>query len=63
MRGSMIPVDLSANCDGWIYYLNGSGIQIPGSTDMSDYTPSHCHALRRDTPRLLDGSLVICDTH
>ena len=40
----MIPVDLSANCEGWIYDRNGSGIQIlgirsrdpfPGSTDMS----------------------------
>ena len=29
--GSMIPMDLSANCEGWIYYPNGSGIQIPGS--------------------------------
>ena len=43
--GSMIPVDLSANCEGWIYDPNGSGIQILGirsrdpflgSTDMSD---------------------------
>ena len=41
---SMIPVDLSANCEGWIYDPNGSGIQIlgirsrdpfSGSTDMS----------------------------
>ena len=41
----MIPVDLSANCEGWIYDPNGSGIQIlgirsrdpcSGSTDMSD---------------------------
>ena len=40
----MIPVDLSANCDGWIYDPNGSGIQIlgirsrdpfSGSTDIS----------------------------
>ena len=40
----MIPVDLSANCEGWIYDPNGSGIQIlgirsrdpfSGSTDMS----------------------------
>ena len=39
----MIPVDLSANCGGWIYDPNGSGIQIlgirsrdpfSGSTDM-----------------------------
>ena len=29
--GSMIPVDLSANCEGWIYDPNGSGIQISGS--------------------------------
>ena len=34
--GSMIPVDLSANCEVWIYDPNGSGIpdpwdQIPGS--------------------------------
>ena len=45
-RGSMIPVDLSANCEGRIYYdPNGSGIQIleirsrdpfSGSTGMSD---------------------------
>ena len=28
--GSMIPVDLSANCEGRIYDPNGSGIQIPG---------------------------------
>ena len=28
--GSMIPVDLSANCEVWIYDLNGSGIQILG---------------------------------
>ena len=43
---SMIPVDLSANCEGWIYDPNGSGIQIlgirsrdpfSGSTDMSDW--------------------------
>ena len=42
--GSMIPVDLSANCEGRIYDPNGSGIQIlgirswdpfSGSTDMS----------------------------
>ena len=42
--GSMIPVDLSANCEGWIYDPNGSGIQIlgirsrdpfSGSTDMA----------------------------
>ena len=37
--GSMIPVDLSANCEGWIYEPNGSGIQIlvirfQVSTDM-----------------------------
>ena len=41
--GSMVPVDLSANCEGWIYDPNGSGIQIlgirsrdpfSGSTDM-----------------------------
>ena len=40
----MIPVDLSANCEGWIYDPNGSGIKIlgirsrdpfSGSTDMS----------------------------
>ena len=40
----MIPVDLSANCEGRIYDPNGSGIQIlgirsrdpfSGSTDMS----------------------------
>ena len=40
----MIPVDLSANCEGWIYDPNGSGIQIlgirfrdpfSGSMDMS----------------------------
>ena len=40
----MIPVDLSANCEGWIYDPDGSGIQIvgirsrdpfSGSTDMS----------------------------
>ena len=29
-EGSMIPVDLSANCEGWIYDPNGSGIQILG---------------------------------
>ena len=43
-NGSMIPVDLSANCEGRIYDPNGSGIQIlgirsrdpfSGSTDMS----------------------------
>ena len=28
--GSMIPVDLLANCEGWIYDPNGSGIQILG---------------------------------
>ena len=42
--GSIIPVDLSANCEGWIYGPNGSGIQILGirsrdlfseSTEMS----------------------------
>ena len=42
--GSMIPVDLSANGEGWICDSNGSGIQIlgirsrdplSGSTDMS----------------------------
>ena len=42
--GSMIPVDLSANCKGWMNNPNGSGIQIlrirsrdpfSGSTDMS----------------------------
>ena len=40
----MIPVALSANCEGWIYDPNGSGIQIlgirsrnpfSGTTDMS----------------------------
>ena len=24
----MIPVDLSANCEGWIYDSNGYGIQV-----------------------------------
>ena len=42
--GSMIPVDLSANCEGWIYDPSGSGIHIlgirsrgpfSGSTDIS----------------------------
>ena len=41
----MIQVDLSANCESWIYYPNGPGIQtleirsrdpFSGSTDMSD---------------------------
>ena len=27
--GSTISVDLSANCDGWIYDPNRNGIQIP----------------------------------
>ena len=47
--GSMIPVDLSANCEGRIYDPNGSGIQIivirardpfSGSTDMSGLAQS-----------------------
>ena len=42
----MIPVDLSTNCEGWIYDPNRSGIQILGirardlflgSMSMSDY--------------------------
>ena len=49
----MIPVDLSANCDGWIYDPNGSGIQIlgirsrdpfSGSTDMSGNLYSYTYA-------------------
>ena len=52
----MIPVDLSANCEDWIYDPNGSGIQILGirsrdpflgSTDMSGQeccmTPPETH--------------------
>ena len=48
--GSMIPVDLSVNCEGWIYDPNGSGIQIlgvrsrdpfSGSTNMSGRYPTY----------------------
>ena len=36
----MIPVDLSANCEGWNYDPNGSGIQILGvrSRDLFFFT-------------------------
>ena len=46
----MIPVDLSANCESWIYDPDGFGIQILGirsrdpfwgSTDMSAYIMPH----------------------
>ena len=50
--GSMIPVDLSANHEGWIYDPNGSEIQVlgirsrirfqdPRSTDMSVWFHMH----------------------
>ena len=48
---SMITVDLSANCEGWIYDPNGTGIQIieirsrdpfSGSTDMSGPVTNDC---------------------
>ena len=38
--GSMIPVDLSANCEGWIYDPNGSGIQILGIRSRDPYSGS-----------------------
>ena len=38
--GSMIPVDLSPNCDGWIYDLNGSGIQILGIRSRDPFSGS-----------------------
>ena len=38
----MIPVDLSANCDGWIYDPNGSGIQILGIRSRDPFSGSTC---------------------
>ena len=42
----MIPLDLSANCDGWIYDPNGSGIQILGirSREIHGHVCSSCSA-------------------
>ena len=51
--GSLIPVDLSANCESWIYDSKASGIQIfgirsrnpfSGSTDMSGHNISGCNS-------------------
>ena len=52
--GSMIPVELSAIREGWIYDPNGSGIQILGS-DPGDRFRDPC-------PHLVVGELpkVIC---
>ena len=36
----MIPVDLSANCEGWIYDPNGSGIQILGIRSRDPFSGS-----------------------
>ena len=36
----MIPVDLSANCDGWICDPNGSGIQILGIRSRDPFSGS-----------------------
>ena len=38
--GSMIPVDLSATCEGRIYDLNGSGIQILGICSRDPFSGS-----------------------
>ena len=38
--GSMIPVDLSANCEGWIYDLNGPEIQILGIRSRDPFSES-----------------------
>ena len=47
--GSMIPVDLSANCESWIYDRNGSGIQILGIRSRDPFSgcacASGCHLL------------------
>ena len=53
--GSMIPVDLSANCEGWIYDPNGSGIQILGIRSRDPFgDPRTC--LHRQT-NSLNGDL------
>ena len=36
----MIPVDLSTNCEGWIYDPNGSGIQILGIRSRDPFSGS-----------------------
>ena len=36
----MIPVDLSANREGWIYDPNGSGIQILGISSRDPFSGS-----------------------
>ena len=36
----MIPVDLSANCEGWIYDPNGSRIQILGIRSQDPFSGS-----------------------
>ena len=36
----MIPVDLSANCEDWIYDPNGSGIQIFGIRSRDPFSGS-----------------------
>ena len=47
--GSMIPVDLSANCEGWIYDPHGSGIQILGIRSRDPFSGStDTSAWRRD---------------
>ena len=38
--GSMILVDLSANCEGWIYDPNRSGIQIFGIRSRDPFSGS-----------------------
>ena len=68
----MIPVDLSTNCEGWIYDPNGSGIQIlgirsrdpfSGSTHMSGLLTSESPPPPRRPPRqylLSEREQVMC---
>ena len=57
--GCMMPVDLSVNCEGWIYDPNGSGIQIVGVRSWDPFSGSKdmsgrhrwCRASLVPTPR------------
>ena len=60
--GSMIPVDLSAHCEGWMYDPNGSGIQILGIRSRDPFSGSTACLLRSQCARRTLQVIVVLIT-
>ena len=58
--GSMIPVDLSANCEGWIYDPDGSGIQILGIRSRDPFSGSTDMSAHRFSPYVWKKNEMMC---